>query len=311
MRHVIALGILICSCGRSETATQVAPGLVATAASVSLVPSGDSVISSLTIKNAGTTTQTVQFAPCSYLGPLTLRAYVAGPSKLVWDSGLDNSGPCFLAVERIDLAPGAAHTFQQVNDVNEILGDSLAAGSYALTVSGRNLVPAVPTEIGITTLSLAKYAVPAATYAFTTDSAVYSATASGTEPVIFYSFTVIARYVNTGSTPIMLLNECGPHPSWEIFGAGDNVGVAAYNTGSGCLVPTAPVVLASGAARMDTIQFRGPVETAQDGTPLGPLSGQFRITYRAGAACNTSTFTSTSSPCVTQVSNVFAVRLPQ
>jgi hypothetical protein len=303
-----ASAVLASSCGHStETPQIVAPGLTATAASASFVPTSDSIASSLTITNKGTTTQIVQFAPCTYLGPLTLRVYATGSSKPAWDSALDNNEPCFTGTESVTLNAGAAHVFQQVTDINEILGDSLAAGSYMLTVSGRYLTPAVTTEMANATLSLAKHTVAAATFSFTTDSSVYSASAGGIPPFVQYVFTVIARYANTGTTPIALLNACGPHPSWNIWGVGNNVGISPYDPLNPCFVPTSPLIVAPGTARVDTIQLRGPTETAADGTPLGPLYGQFRITYRAGANCNTSTL----SACGSQASTVFAVRIPQ
>lgn len=205
----------------------------------------------------------------------------------------------------MDLKPGASHTFQQVNAVNEILGDSLPSGSYLLTVSGRYLAPADTIEIARSTLTLTKLAAPAATVSFTTDQSVHVATSSGDAPFVQYSFPVIARYANNGTTPITLLNACGPHPSWNIWGVGNNVGVFPYDPGSLCLVPTPPVIVAPGAVRVDTIEFRGPTSTSADGTPFGPLYGQFQITYSAGAGCNTF-----SQPCVRQPSSVFAVQLP-
>lgn len=304
---LIAIGILGSSCGRDsiETPQYVAPWLTSVTASASLVVTGDSVFSSLTVKNIGATTQTVQFAPCTYLGPLSLRVFAPSATKPSWDSALSVNGPCFTAIEKFDLKAGASHMFQQVNDVNEILGDSLPSGSYVLAVSGRNLTPAAATELGTTTLSLTKHAVPAATISFTTDATVYTAAASGTAPFIQYTFTVVARYANNGATPITLLNACGPHPTWSIFGVGNNVGISPYDPQSLCLVPTPPLILAPGAVRVDTIQFHGPAFTLADGTPEGTLYGQFRITYRAGSGCNTF-----APPCLAQPSSVFAVRLP-
>ncbi len=280
--------------------------LVESAASASLTPAGDSVSSSLTITNTASITQTVQFAPCTYLGPLTIRAYVPAATKPAWESALLNNTPCFTGVESVVLKAGASHTFVQVTAVNDILGDSLASGSYVLTVSGRYLTPSATTELVNSTIALTKRTVPPATFSFTTDQTVYSATAGGTAPFIQYSFTVIARYANVGAVPDTLLNACGPHPSWEIVGSGNNVGISEYDPGSLCLVPSPPMVVAPGAFRLDTIQFTGPVETAADGTTFSPLYGQFRITYRAGSACIAST-----QPCVQRASNVFAVQIPQ
>ncbi len=303
------LSLLALACGRESTVDspqQNVVSLTATAASASLVVTGDSVASSLTITNSGTTTQTVQFAPCMHLGPLSLRAYATGASKPAWDSALDNNGPCFSAAESAAIKPGASHKFLQVNDVNEILGDSLASGAYTLTVSGRNLTPAVTTEIGSVTLTLTKHAVATSTFSFTTDSAVYTPTASGTAPFIQYSFTVVARYANIGTAPIALQNTCGPKPTWNIVGAGNNVGVSPYDPGTLCLVQSPALIVAPGAVRVDTIHFQGPTSTSADGTPFAPLYGQFQIVYRAGAGCD-----ALSTPCVAQGSSVFAVRLPQ
>jgi hypothetical protein len=303
------LSLLALACGRGSSVDSPQSNVVsltATAASASLVGTGDSVTSSLTIANSGTSTQTVQFAPCMHFGPLSLRAYATGVSKPAWDSALDNTGPCFNAIESVDLKPGASHKFLQVNDVNEILGDSLASGTYTLTIAGRNLAPAVVTELGNVTLTLTKHAVAPATFTFTTDSAVYTPAASGTAPFIQYAFTVIARYANTGTTPIALQNSCGPHPIWNIVGAGNNVGVSPYDPGTLCLVQSPALIVAPGAVRVDTIHFQGPTSTSADGTPFGPLYGQFQIVYRAGAGCN-----AFLSPCVAEGSSVFAVSLPQ
>jgi hypothetical protein len=305
---LVACGILVCSCGHSIESPPINPSwLTPVTASASLVVTGDSVFSSLTVKNTGTTTQRVEFAPCTFHGPLSLRAYrssaISGPA---WDSALDDNAGCFTSLEFVDMKPGASYTFRQVNDVNEILGDSLPSGSYVLTVSGRYLTPTATTELANATLALTKHAVAVATVSFTTDNTVYAATASGSAPFIQYTFTVIARYANIGTTPVTLENACGPHPTWNIWGVGNNVGISPYDPESLCLVPTPPVTVAAGTVRFDTIQFRGPTTTAADGTPFGPLYGQFRITYRAGAGCNT-----TSPPCVSQPSNVFAIQLPQ
>lgn len=299
-------GILVSSCERSAEAPQINQSwLTATAASASLVATGDSVTSSLTVTNSGTTTQTVQFAPCTLLGPLSLRAYATSGTKPAWDSALDDNAPCFTAIEVVTLKPGASHTFLQVNDINEILGDSLPSGSYVLTVSGRYLTPATTTEFSTTPLTLTKHAVAASTFSFTTDKSVYLATALGSG-FISYTFTVIARYANNGATPIILLNACGPHPTWNIWGVGNNVGISEYDPEDLCLVPAPPMVVAPGAVRVDTIQFTGPTVTSADGTLFSPLYGQFRITYRAGAGCISDT-----QPCERQASNVFAVQLPQ
>lgn len=281
--------------------------LTATAASANLVATGDSVVSSLTVTNSGTTTRTVQFAPCTYLGPLSLRAYAAGASKPAWDSALDNSAPCFTAIESADLKPGVSHTFLQVNDVNEILGDSLPSGSYLLTVSGRYLTPTATEELGNTTFALTKHAVTAATVSFTTDKTVYSATAIVATPVTFYSFVVIARYANNGGTPVSVLTCDGRHPYYNVWGVGNNLGDSPYDPLSNCDVPLPPLTVAPGALRLDTIAIRGPTTTAADGTPLGPLYGQVRITYRVGPGCSSAS----PQPCVRQASSVFAVQLPQ
>ena len=306
--RLTALGILASSCAtdKIEIPGSSLPTLTSTAASASLVVTGDSVFSSLTVKNPGTTTLRVQFAPCTYLGPLSLRVYAPSATKPSWDSALSINGPCFTAIESVDLKPGATHTFQQVNDVNEILGDSLPSGSYVLAISGRHLTPAAATELGNTTIALTKHAVPAATFSFTTDSMVYTPAASGTAPYIQYTFTVVARYTNNGTAPVTLLNACGPHPTWNIWGVGNNVGISEYDPQSLCLVPAPPLTVAPGAVRLDTIQFRGPVTTSADGTPFSPLYGQFRITYRAGTGC-----LSLPQPCVPQLSTVFAVKLPR
>ena len=303
-----ASGVLVSCHGQSVASPQInLAWLTATAGSAVLVANGDSVASSLTVTNSGTTTQNIQFAPCTYLGPLSLRAYAAGAPKPAWDSALDNSAPCFTAIETVELKPGASHTFLQVNDVNGILGDSLPSGSYVLTVSGRYVAPAATTELGNTTLALTKHAVPAATVSFTTDKTVYSATAIVATPVTFYSFVVIARYANNGAAPVSVLTCDGRHPYYNVWGVGNNVGDSPYDPLSYCDVPLPPLTVPSGAARVDTLQFRGPTTTAADGTPLGPLYGQVLITYRVGPGCSSAS----PQPCVRQASNVFAVQLPQ
>lgn len=304
---LVAFGILMCSCGHSAEAPQASPPwLKATAATVSLIATGDSVASSLTVTNTGTTAQTIQFAPCTYLGPLSLRAYAAGAANPAWDSALDNNAPCFTATESAELKPGASHTFLQVNDVNEILGDSLAPGSYVLTASGRNLMPATTTELGSATLSLSKHAVAAATFSLTTDSPVYSATASGTG-FISYSFTVITRYVNNGSTPASLLTCDSRHPYFNVWGVGNNVGNSPYDPLSTCDVPLPTLTVAPGAVRFDTLSIVGPTTTGADGVASTPLYGQVLLSFRGGTGCSWAL----SQLCVRQPSTVFAIRLPQ
>ena len=303
---IFAFGILASSCAHDsvEIPQYSPPVLAVTAASASLGATGDSVFSSLTVKNTSTTTQSVQFAPCTFLGPLSLRAYAPSSLKPSWDSALSVNGPCFTAIEKLDLKPGASHTFQQVNDVNEILGDSLPSGSYVFDVSGRNLTPAAATELSVATLTLTKHTVPHVTWSLTTDKSVYLATASGSTQPIFYNFTVITRYTNNDTLPVFL-GHVGQFVSWNIVGAGNNVGVAMYDPQSLDAVPTPIVTVAPGAVRVDTIQFIGPHFAGADGTPFGTPYGQFRITFRAGTGCP-----NYSSPCIRQASNVFAVQTP-
>ena len=304
---LMALGILTSACATDsiEIPQRGLPVLTVTAASASLVAAGDSVLSSLTIKNTSATTQTVQFAPCTYLGPLQLLAYAPSSSKRSWDSALSVNGPCFTAIEKLDLAPGASHTFQQVNDVNEILGDSLPSGSYVFDVGGSYLTPTAARWQGVATRTLTKHAVPPAKWSFTTDKSVYLATASGSTQPIFYSFSIITRYTNNDTVPVFL-GHVGQFVSWNIVGAGNNVGVAMYDPQSLDAVPTPIVTVAPGAARVDTIQFTGPHFAGADGTPFGTPYGQFRILFRAGAGCP-----NYSAPCIRQASTVFAVQTPQ
>src|ERR1035441_2623061 len=78
--------------------------LTATAASASLVATGDSVAASLTVTNHGSATQRVEFAPCTYYGPLSLRAYRSGVlTSPAWDSALDDNAACFTSLEFVDL----------------------------------------------------------------------------------------------------------------------------------------------------------------------------------------------------------------
>src|ERR1035437_616795 len=124
---------------------------------------------------------------------------------------------------------------------------------------------------------------------------------------ISYSFTVITRYVNNGSTPASLLTCDSRHPYFNVWGVGNNVGNSPYDPLSTCDVPLPTLTVAPGAVRFDTLSIVGPTTTGADGVASTPLYGQVLLSFRGGTGCSWAL----SQLCVRQPSTVFAIRLPQ
>jgi hypothetical protein len=132
----------------------IAGGVTVASVSASLVPTMDTVVAQLTLKNVGDTATTVQYSTCTFLAGLSVRAYREGGSTMpAWDSGLDDNAACD-SPDLITLQPGESHLFAQRHGVAQILGDSLPSGSYRFTVSALYFRPSLPIEMATSTLSL-------------------------------------------------------------------------------------------------------------------------------------------------------------
>lgn len=86
-----------------------------------------------------------------------LRVYrlVGGQQLLAWDSSLLPAQPgCPDQTIRGTLAPGDSVVFQETYHLDQVLGDSLPAGSYVVTVTSGLVAPELPRELPMGTLTL-------------------------------------------------------------------------------------------------------------------------------------------------------------
>ena len=95
-------------------------------------------------------------ASCPPSEPLVLLAYRAGAATPSWRYDRVRVDACNLLGIDIQLAPGTEKGLQVGASTQLILGDSLPAGTYRLTVSGMHLSPALSGEIEVGSLQLAK-----------------------------------------------------------------------------------------------------------------------------------------------------------
>jgi hypothetical protein len=126
-----------------------------------------------------------------------------------------------------------------------------------------------------------------------TDASSYTATSLGSGQ---FGVRLVLSYQNYADTAISL-DRCLPTDTspmysveleWPVSAEG-----AAYNGAWACVGGVTPIVVASGATRVDTITLRGPLAYEHDTQqPLGVLAGKFRIGYGA------------------KLSNAFQIKLP-
>jgi hypothetical protein len=99
-----------------------------------------------------------------------------------------------------------------------------------------------------------------------------------------YRFLVVARLTNRTVRPLQL-GRCYPHSAYPVYGVEviDSDQQAAYDPMWACVGHGNQIVVGSGATRTDSLQVTGP--NIWDGlTPLGTLTGRFRLVYRVGGS---------------------------
>ena len=88
---------------------------------------------------------------------IRLRVYrlVSGQQVLAWDSSrLPAQSRCKSQTFRGTLAPGDSDVFQATYRLDQVLGDSLPAGSYVVTVTSALVAPGLPRNLPVGTLTL-------------------------------------------------------------------------------------------------------------------------------------------------------------
>ncbi|HEY5219380.1 MAG TPA: hypothetical protein VIJ16_06215 [Gemmatimonadaceae bacterium] len=111
----------------------------------------------LRVLNVGVDTQTVQWGDdCLGTGPATaIRAYHPGSAQLAWDWSLAMANVrCFMVEHYSILMPGDSALIWGHLAVSTILSDSLAPGTYDLTVTPRYMQPPDSDEITLGTFTL-------------------------------------------------------------------------------------------------------------------------------------------------------------
>jgi hypothetical protein len=156
--HLAALVFAVAACS-TATGVQTIPAFTE-AATTSVLASGSerSMYASLAITNVSLTTQTLSWGfDCSGAGALRIRAYRAtgGAHTLVWDSDkVRRQLGCLTQLVQRVLNPGDAATIAQYIPVASILGDSLPAGSYDVTITAETTpVLSGESDAGATLLS--------------------------------------------------------------------------------------------------------------------------------------------------------------
>lgn len=147
---------------------------------------------------------------------------------------------------------------------------------------------------------------------FTTDRAVYTATADRSIAYTRYKFQLTARFTNNTSQTVFL-SRCYPNSGTPIFGVQlldqtDTWG-SAYDMAWACVGHDVQFEVAPGATRIDTYEITGP--NAFDGVtgrPFGVLTGRMRLVYgvqgcRGDGACGLTSMMGQSAP--------FEVRIEQ
>lgn len=116
---------------------------------------GPGVYVSLNLRNRADTTARIYWGECASTGPLVVRASRTGNSTPAWSS-LDAYAKviCDLVRHYADVAPGQHWEYDRTIPVRDILGDSLAAGSYAFTASAQFLEPGFSNSISAGVLTL-------------------------------------------------------------------------------------------------------------------------------------------------------------
>lgn len=120
---------------------------------------GPVVQGGLVVRNTSGTSRDIAWTEngCDANAGVRLRAYrlVGGQPVLAWDSSLLPAQPgCQPQTIRTTIAAGGSDAFQATYHVADILGDSLPAGSYVVTVTSDLQAPTLPQELPEGTLVL-------------------------------------------------------------------------------------------------------------------------------------------------------------
>jgi len=152
-----SLAAVCVACSATRSVQPGPPGL-AVAATASLIGNPDTVQVRLRVLNIGADTQTVGWNHCMQTGPANaIRAYLPGTRQLAWDwFPAYAKSPCDLLPYGKLLNPGDSVVIWGRVPMADILGDSLAAGPYDLTLTPKYLEPSAPEEIPLGRLTLAR-----------------------------------------------------------------------------------------------------------------------------------------------------------
>lgn len=118
---------------------------------------GPAVLARLVVTNTADTSQRLLWTPCWTAGPIWLRAYLAGTTRVAWDSNIAyRSRACFLVLKYRDVSPGAKWEYVSTIPVQDILGDTLPSGVYSFTITASQLQPANRAELPAGELTLTR-----------------------------------------------------------------------------------------------------------------------------------------------------------
>ena len=112
--------------------------------------------------------------------------------------------------------------------------------------------------------------------------------------VTMYSFDVVVRTENRSSSPVELA-PCFSNDVRPMYGIllvdGPADARSAYQLAWGCQTAS-PLILLAGAARLDTLQFRGVARANEPaGAPIEALEGRMRITFSSPHQLQSNSFT--------------------
>jgi hypothetical protein len=134
-----------------------------------------------------------------------------------------------------------------------------------------------------------------------TDSSSYvAAMVASNTSVAMYSFDVVVRTENRSSSPLEL-HRCFSNDVRPMYGIllvdGPTDTRSAYQVAWGCPASPSPLILLAGAARLDTLQFRGVARANEPASaPIEALEGRMRITFSSPRPLQSNSFTVSRAP---------------
>jgi hypothetical protein len=134
-----------------------------------------------------------------------------------------------------------------------------------------------------------------------TDASSYVAvTVASNALVTMYSFDVVVRTENRSSSPVEL-HRCFSSDVRPMYGIllvdGPTDTRSAYQVAWGCPASPSPLILLAGAARLDTLQFRGVARANEPASaPIEALEGRMRITFSSPRPLQSNSFTVSRAP---------------